>query len=337
MSEFGSLNREWQDFHDQLVATLPGIWLAARGEVLGASQVDADSVFHLTDPAHLGDPAVRADQAIHQHVHGQLARLYPNIVVVGEEARPRSLLLDPARFNLIAQVDALDGSKQAFALAGGWSTVVVLQQYLGASLAGPDLRTVAVVVVAAEGVAVSAVSGVRAAFVTPLLPEDIPGTVFSDQVVVSDGSSGGVFEETIVVTSGYKPTWREAHVAVLSACHDLTVFDAAGSPATLKALLNDDVVVVQPLSSALWDGAASYLIAKAGGFVIPVGSLEPLHESEVFGWFDQLGWHVEEGQLASVLQPVPPFVAGMNFDRVCDVAARLARTGAADTLLALGR
>ena len=303
-------------------------WREIRPLLMQASVVSADDeMFLLTDPDHMGDAASRIDTWMHQSLAHQLVRAFDGLQVLGEEGATLNLLLDPRRFRLLAYLDALDGSRQAFTLPGGWSINIVLQQYLGIGTGDkmPRCRVALLAVIDAEGVSAIWSPGIRG--VDLRLGDAAEGTVHSDQLLITEGETFGVTGDTTVLAGGYKPDWWEPFRALREALPDYAVFNTGGGPVTRKALQNDDIVVVQLVDSTLWDGIPAGLIAAAGGFVCPVGGVEPLAMDTVLAMFDVFGYVRSEDDPGRLVEAyvIPAFVAGMDLGRVQRVAGALKR------------
>jgi len=112
------------------------IWDYTRSKVFAPGLMDAErkpGFIRDDDDTHIGDPAALADVQVHQKAEAELVKaLHPlGVKVVGEEGVVTQLALDEDDFPLLANVDAIDGSAQAWSIPGGWGHVVVLQQYCG--------------------------------------------------------------------------------------------------------------------------------------------------------------------------------------------------------------
>ncbi|MCA1712790.1 MAG: hypothetical protein LC789_14590 [Actinobacteria bacterium] len=337
-----SLPREFADFeqireaNDRLMdgvrRCLESGWQRARSQILNASRISADDeMFMIAHPEHMGDPAHRIDRWLHQWTSRMLERVVTDVQIFGEEQKPVAALFDVHHFNRIGYLDALDGSRQAFCLPGGWSINFVLQRYLGL---GPDrlpkCELVLLAVVDAEGVSALWTRGNGAVELGLVGASTEARTVYSDQLLVAEGEDFGVTGQLTVLAGGYKPTWWEDFSALREGLPDVPIFNTAGGPVARKVIQNSDVVVVQLTASTLWDGIAAGLIAAAGGFVVEVGGREPLPAEHVLAWFSLFGYERGDttGGALTESRCVPPFVAGMdeeNVKRVAAVAAWSAR------------
>ncbi|MDO5093436.1 MAG: hypothetical protein Q4D79_08440 [Propionibacteriaceae bacterium] len=316
----------------RLTPLLTEAWWEARKQILTAPRTNADEhVWLLEDPDHMGDPAQKVDQHMHQFAADGLHRAVPRIQVFGEEA-PMSQLLLSNDFPYVAYLDAVDGSAQAWALPGAWGHVIIVQQYQGVIAGEPYCPARYIGVLDAEGgttVFDAALPGVAVDMIDQMFEG---GDVFDDEMVYYDDEA--IFEVTkqpVLLVGGYKPTWWKRFAVlrerILHEWPKAQVFNTAGSPVTRKVIQNGDNVVAQLTPSSLWDGAGAALIAQAGGAVIPIGNSEPLPRDQILSWWSRLGYEPDPSSDGEKYRPalrIPPFVAGMKAERV-QVAARLCR------------
>ncbi len=307
----------------RLTPLLTDAWLEARRQILMASRTSADEdVWMLEDPDHMGDPAQKVDQHMHQFAASGLHKVVPRIQVFGEEA-PMSQLLLSRDFQYLAYLDAIDGSAQAWALPGAWGHVVIVQQYEGLKEGEPSCPVRYIGVLAAEGG--TTVFDVSQPYVAVDMIDQMfeGGDVFDDEIAYDGDTIFEVTREPVVLVGGYKPAWwarfcglRERIAAEWPRAQ---VFNTAGAPVTRKVIQNGDNIAIQLTASSLWDGSGAALIARAGGFVVPIGEDEPLPRDEVLAWWSKLGYEPDPdagGKKYRAAMRVPPFVAGMRLDRV---------------------
>jgi hypothetical protein len=297
-------------------------WNEARRTILHAGRLAADDdVWMLSNPDQMGDPAARADRWMHQYIAAELSRTLPGVAVVGEEHLPNALLLDPNVNRYLAYVDAIDGSRQAFSLPGCWGIPIVAQQHLGGADAHgyPRCAMRYIGIVDAEGVVVATEEGVPYAEMNVI--GTAAGSIFSDQLIVQEGDNFGITGDLTLLVSGYKPEWWPAFAELRTRLRSSPVFNTAGAPVTRKVLQNSDVVVVQTTRSTLWDGAGAGVIAAAGGFVMELGTMEPLPASLVLDWYSQFGYQRRTDEPGRLIERrcIPRFVAGMDWEHVLAV------------------
>ncbi len=326
---------------------LERVWFFARKQIFHASRLNADDVnsWMVESPDHMGDPAKKADRQVHQYATGLLVRSIPNIQVFGEEEDLTNLVLDPYQFKYIAYLDAIDGSAQAWSLPGGWGHVLVIQQFIMADPASglPVCEPRFVAVVDAEGRIVSAEPLELSAYVDVSLVgrphlESVNDTLESEPAVTewmsdydnltydAEGDQFSITGAPILMVGGYKPkTWplfSRLRSMMREAWSAAPVFNTAGSPVTRKVIQNADNVAVQLGPSTLWDGVCAALVARAGGCVIPIGQVEPPSVDIVWGWWKHFGYKRSKDN-PDRWEPdhcIPPFVAGMDPERVATVA-----------------
>ena len=308
----------------RLTPLLSEAWWEARRQILMASRMSADEdVWLLEDPDHMGDPAQKVDQHMHQFAASGLHQAVPRIQVFGEEA-PMTQLLLSRDFHYVAYLDAIDGSAQAWSLPGAWGHVLIVQQYEGQKDGAPWCPIRYIGVLDAEGG--TTVFDVTAPYVAVDMIDQLfeGGDVFDDEITYDEGDTFfEITNEPVVLVGGYKPKWWPRFVAlresVLARWPKAQCFNTAGAPVTRKVIQNADNVVIQLTASSLWDGAAAALVARAGGYVIPIGAEEPLGKDEVLEWWSRLGYEPDPdvgGKKYRAAKRVPPFVAGMRLDRV---------------------
>lgn len=311
----------------RLTPLLAESWWEARKQILMASRMSADDdVWLLEDPDHMGDPAQKVDQHMHQFSAAGLHRVVPGIQVFGEEA-PMTQLLLSSDFPHVAYLDAVDGSAQAWALPGGWGQVLIVQEFEGNGGDGqPRCAPRYIGVLDAEGGTTVFDAALPYIAVDMIDQAFEGGDAFDDELTYEGDTIYEITKELVVLVGGYKPKWwppfAELRSRILRALPKAQVFNAAGSPVTRKVIQNADNVVVQLTPSSIWDGAAAALVARAGGYVIPVGDDKPVGRDEVLDWWSHLGYQPDvDTKKYRVAKRIPPFIAGMRLDRVQAVAA----------------
>jgi fructose-1,6-bisphosphatase/inositol monophosphatase family enzyme len=309
---------------DNFRVLLEELWVEARRQILNAAVVSADTdTFILANPDQMGDPQHRIDRWLHQRAQSLLGAIMPGVPLLGEEHPPTNLLLDKKTFNYIAYLDALDGSRQAFSLPGGWSINIVLQRYLGLTDKNlPRCSLTLLGTIDAEGVSVLWVPAAGGVDLRLVGAGAERSSVFSDQLVVAEGFSSGITGVTTVMAGGYKSTRWDNFVEIRESVAECPVFNTAGAPVARKTLQNSDVVVAQLDSSTLWDGIAAGLIAAAGGYVTRLDAHgndgEALPAQLVQDWFSEFGYErrIDTGDRLKEHYCIPPFMAGMDGNRV---------------------
>lgn len=324
LSAFGAVRLQWEDVVDKARRVLEQSWQLARMQILNAGVVNADDeMWMLSDPEHMGDPMNRIDRWLHQMIARLIAMEFPSACIYGEEDKPLSLLLDRRTFNIMAYLDALDGSRQAFSLPGAWSINLVLQQYVGIGIDGlPRCRRLLLAVIDAEGVSGIWTPGTQSVELR-LAGRVDAATAHGDQLLVNDGDDFGITGELTVLAGGYKPAGWGQYKKLRELLSDVPSFNTAGGPVARKAIQNNDVVVVQLTASTLWNGVAAGLVAAAGGYVVPVGATEPLPNETVLDWFDTFGYERRDDDPSRLTERlcIPPFIAGMSANHVDRVVA----------------
>ncbi|MCK9464252.1 MAG: hypothetical protein M0R80_31935 [Proteobacteria bacterium] len=329
MGEF-ELSRTWSA---RLAASIAETWFEARREILLASRMEMDdNVWMTSSPDHMGDPAKKVDQLLHQHAADRLRSLVPGIQVFGEEAELTNLLLRTKDFRYIGYLDAIDGSAQAWSLPGAWGHVMLVQEFVGlAADGGPDCQMRFLGVLDAEGGTTFAESALP--YVSVDIIDRSEGDAYSDDLELSYSEEGEKFEVTstpVVLAGGYKPTWWQAfstlreRVAARWPDVKVPVFNTAGAPVTRKVIQNADNVAVQLAASSLWDGATAALVSRAGGYVFEIGETEPKAHDVVWSWWSQFGYERDpRPEVVGRWRPathIPAFVAGMDLARTRAVA-----------------
>lgn len=333
---FDPIRREIDKTINTFRPVLESAWKEARRQILNAAMINADSTTWMFDnPDQMGDAAVKVDKHLHQKIAGWLHVRVPEILVYGEESPPVTMILDPNTFNRIAYVDALDGSRQAFSLPGGWSINLVVQRYLGPGEDLPNCQVSFLGMVDAEGVTVTwthpSPYGAEIKIIRVDSEDQADGNtddgerLLADQFVVGEGEDFGITGDPIVVCGGYKPGWWDKFRTLREAVRDVPVFNTGGAPVARKVLQNSDVVAVQLSDATLWDGVAVGLIAAAGGYVCELGSDKPVPPSRVFEWFSNFGYKRRGSESAQLTENycIPAYVAGMDGEHVLRIAREL--------------
>ncbi|MBB1512745.1 hypothetical protein H5399_09030 [Tessaracoccus sp. MC1627] len=322
------LTRTWSH---RLAPLFGDLWFEARREILMASRMEMDDTVWMTSPPdHMGDPAKKVDQAVHQLADSGLRRLVKGIQVLGEEATLTNLLLRTKDYRYLAYLDAVDGSAQAWSLPGAWGHVTVIQEFTGSSGQEPQCAARFVGVMDAEGGTTMAEEGLD--YVAVDMVDRMEQDTYDDDWISYSGEIFEVTHRPVVLVGGYKPQWWERFAALRLRIRERwpatpempgpAVFNTAGAPVTRKVIQNADNVVVQLTPSSLWDGAGAALISRAGGHVVRVGETAPQDKEAVWAWWSQFGYQRDpkrEGHWVPAMH-VPPFVAGMDYDRVVAVA-----------------
>lgn len=329
--------RDADAFMDSGRGHLEILWQDARREIFNAGAYDSDQTWHFRYADHMGDRQHQIDVWLHQAATRLLNYSHPGMPIFGEENPPTSLLLSTRDFQHIAYLDALDGSRQALSLPGGWSITLLLQKYCGGRDKRdlPKCRVALLAVIDAEGASATWTPAASSVYLKlagasadgeMVSDQVVAGQLVSDHLLISDGAGFGVTGELTVLVGGYKPnSWAE-FVRLREAMPGCPVFNTAGAPVTRKVLQNSDLVVAQLENSTLWDGVGAGLIAAAGGFVIVKGEAEPLPKEHVVEWFDAFGYQsnpTDPGRLQE-RRCIPAFVAGMDSSNVVRVAQALA-------------
>lgn len=324
------LSRTWSH---RLAPLFSDVWFEARREILMASRMEMDDTVWMTSsPDHMGDPAMKVDQSIHQFADSRLRAAVSGIQVFGEESTLSNLLLRTRDYRYLAYLDAVDGSAQAWSLPGAWGHVTVIQEFMGVEAGKPLCELRFLGVLDAEGGVTMAEESVD--FVGVDMVDRLEQDTYDDDWI-SYTREGEIFEVTkrpVVLVGGYKPSWWTKFAALrLAICQRWpdarqnpgpAVFNTAGAPVTRKVIQNADNVAIQLTASTLWDGVAAALVARAGGHVYRVGEREPVPNEEVWGWWSNFGYRRKEGKEAE-WEPapiIPAFVTGMDGDRVREVA-----------------
>lgn len=318
-----------RDWGSTIGPILEDAWWEARKRLLllGREQSDVDRYAQM-DPDHMGDPAQLVDIHMHQFFDARLKQAVPGILVFGEEAPMRQVLLNAHSFPFVAFVDPIDGSAAAWSLPGGWGQVIVIQKFINTQADGtPVMQLLFIGVIDAEG------GTTTFDFTTDRLEIDTLGQGFEggesrDRDPLT--YAGGCFEVTglpTVLIGGYKPKsdwwlpFKTVREKLLShpTLNKAQVFNIAGAPAARKVIQNADNVVIQLNNSTLWDGSAALLIAAADGTVIRRGDTEPCSFDEILSWWSKPAYQLKKREIEPCRQ-VPGFIAGMRPDRVRDVA-----------------
>lgn len=315
---------ESDNWHSRIQPVLGDSWFEARKQILLASRLNSDSDhYFFSDPSHMGDPAQIVDQHMHQHTADRLRQEVPGVQVFGEEAPIRQLLLSKS-FKYIAYLDPIDGSAQAWSLPGGWGQAIIIQQFVGRHENRPKTELRYAGVLDAEG-------GIVSYDITePYVPIDLITQGFdggeaydADPLIYDCDTRYEITAKPVALIGGYKPRWWSKFSAVreriLIEWPEAQVFNVAGAPVTRKVIQNADNVVMQLNRSSLWDGVGALFIAQAGGTVVPLveGTPAEVKATDVVQWWSTLGYeHRESDDTMQVALPIPPFVAGMNRERV---------------------
>lgn len=276
------LSRTWSH---RLAPLFSEVWFEARREILMASRMEMDDTVWMTSsPDHMGDPAMKVDQSIHQFADARLRAEVSGIQVFGEESTLSNLLLRTRDYRYLAYLDAVDGSAQAWSLPGAWGHVTVIQEFKGVEAEKPLCELRFLGVLDAEGgvtMAEESVDFVGVDMVDRLFEQDT-----YDDDWISYTREGEIFEVTkrpVVLVGGYKPSWWTKFAALrLAICKrwpdakqtpGSAVFNTAGAPVTRKVIQNADNVAIQLTASTLWDGVAAALVARAGAMFTGWGSV----------------------------------------------------------------
>ncbi|HEX7131173.1 MAG TPA: hypothetical protein VF228_01280 [Iamia sp.] len=288
--------------------TNPGLAAAAAASagVLAARRFLTDRSsggVSIRKTSHMGSPAAPADSRTHQAVERVLYRIFPDVVIIGEEVDREGYIGEDT---VLALLDPIDGTDPGRGKLSDFSSVVILYRLVAghlvpwaAAIAGSDLR---VSCVDDEGT---------------IGCHDIVSGLPVDLFVLDPNTPGDRY--VAYVGSKEKHHWMLPEISEI--CGGAVIFNTGGSP-TISGLLVGELAASLALSPQTpWD-AAHLLIGRHAGLPA-VLIAEPdflLTVDEVVELFTDPPMQVEVAEEKKV---IPPFVIGHDPAYVTSVARGL--------------